>query len=360
MTVYKNQIVSLSLLALLTAGCSEKNEEKATGPRPVLVTMTEVVVGVTEELEGTVGRIESKAQPLVAAEIDGRITHIDAEIGDTVVIGDQLAQIDPEDYRLSQRSAQSDVDRINAMIKQQQRLVDRYLKLREDEFFAENTLDAASSELDVLKKQRSSALDRLSQAKRNLSRASVSAPLSGEISERLVNEGDYVKRGNPLFRLSTDQYLRVVLPYPESLADRLHPGLLVRLESATAVGTRIEVAVTEIRPTIGNFNHAVDVIVDMPNPGSWRPGGTINGELVMNRIENALLIPEPSVVLRPQGHVVYILNDALNSVEERLVETGVLSKDLLEVHSGLNAGDKVVVDGAGFLTGGAVVSVQQR
>ena len=98
----------------------------------------------------------------------------------------------------------------------------------------------------------------------------------------------------------------------------------------------------------------------MPNPGSWRPGGTINGELVMNRIENALLIPEPSVVLRPQGHVVYILNDALNSVEERLVETGVLSKDLLEVHSGLNPGDKVVVDGAGFLTGGAVVSVQQR
>ena len=197
-------------------GCSEEVEEKTAGPRPVLVTMTEVIIGVTEELEGTVGRIESKAQPLVAAEIDGRITHINAEIGDTVKIGDQLAQIDPEDYRLSQRSAQSDVDRINAMIKQQQRLVDRYLKLREDEFFAENTLDAASSELDVLKKQRSSALNRLSQAKRNLSRASVSAPLSGEISERLVNEGDYVKRGNSLFRLSTDQYLRVVLPYPEA------------------------------------------------------------------------------------------------------------------------------------------------
>ena len=135
---------------------------------------------------------------------------------------------------------------------------------------------------------------------------------------------------------------------------------MVRLESATAVGTRLEVAVTEIRPTIGNFNHAVDVIVDMPNPGNWRPGGTINGELVMNRIENAVLIPETSVVLRPQGHVVYVLNDEMNSVEERLVETGVLSKDLLEIYSGLSAGDKVVVDGAGFLTGGAVVSVQQR
>ncbi|MBL4622248.1 MAG: efflux RND transporter periplasmic adaptor subunit [Immundisolibacteraceae bacterium] len=358
--MYKKQIVCLSLVAALAAGCSEDVEEKAAGPRPVLVTMTEVVIGVTEDLEGTVGRIESKAEPLVAAEIDGRITHIDAEIGDTVTAGDKLAQIDPEDYRLSHRSAQSDVDRINAMIKQQQRLVDRYLKLREDEFFAENTLDAASSELDILKKQRSSALNRLSQAKRNLSRASVTAPLSGEISERLVNEGDYVKRGNPLFRISTDQYLRVVLPYPETLADRLHPGLIVRLESATAVGTRVEVAVTEIRPTIGHFNHAIDVIIDMPNPGNWRPGGTINGELVMNRIENAVLVPETSVVLRPQGHVVYLLNEAMNRVEERLVETGVLSMDLLEVVSGLSAGDKVVVDGAGFLTGGAVVTVQQR
>ena len=360
MTVYKKRIVCLSLLAVMIAGCGDDVEQKATGPRPVLVTMTEVVIGVTEDLEGTVGRIESKAEPLVSAEIDGRITRIDAEIGDTVALGDALAQIDPEDYRLSHQSAQADVDRINAMIKQQQRLVDRYLKLREDEFFAENTLDAASSELDVLKKQRSSALNRLSQAKRNLARAAVTSPLSGEVSERLVNLGDYVKRGNPLFRISTDEYLRVILPYPESLADRLHPGLLVRLESATAFGTRLEVAVTEIRPTIGNFNHAVDVIVDMPNPGNWRPGGTINGELVMNRIDNAVLIPETSVVLRPAGHVVYVLNDALNSVEERLVETGILSKNLLEVTKGLQAGDKVVVDGAGFLTGGAVVSVQQR
>ena len=360
MTVYKNRIVCLSLLAVMIAGCGDDVEQKASGPRPVLVTMTEVVIGVTEDLEGTVGRIESKAEPLVSAEIDGRITRIDAEIGDTVALGDALAQIDPEDYRLSHQSAQADVDRINAMIKQQQRLVDRYLKLREDEFFAENTLDAASSELDVLKKQRSSALNRLSQAKRNLARAAVTSPLSGEVSERLVNLGDYVKRGNPLFRISTDEYLRVILPYPEALADRLHPGLLVRLESATAFGTRLEVAVTEIRPTIGNFNHAVDVIIDMPNPGNWRPGGTINGELVMNRIDNAVLIPETSVVLRPAGHVVYLLNDALNSVEERLVETGILSKNLLEVTKGLQAGDKVVVDGAGFLTGGAVVSVQQR
>ena len=131
--MYKKRIVSLSLLALMIAGCGDDVEQKATGPRPVLVTMTEVVIGVTEDLEGTVGRIESKAEPLVSAEIDGRITRIDAEIGATVALGDPLAQIDPEDYRLSHQSAQADVDRIVAMIRQQQRLVDRYLKLRADE-----------------------------------------------------------------------------------------------------------------------------------------------------------------------------------------------------------------------------------
>ncbi len=325
-----------------------------------MITMTEAVSGTIEDLETTVGRIESKAEPLVAAEIDGRVTHIDAEIGDSVAMGDLLARIDPEDYRLSLQSTESDVARLNAMIEQQQRLVNRYLKLREDEFFAENTLDAASSELAVLKKQKAAAMTRMTQAKRNLVRADVTAPLAGKISERLVNEGDYVKRGNPLFRISTADYLRVVLPYPEALADRLKPGQLVRLESATASGTRVEVPVGEIRPTIGNFNHAVDIIIDLPNPGNWRAGGTINGELVMRKIDDAVLIPETSVVLRPAGHVVYVLNESLDSVEERLVETGVLSEDLLEIRSGLKPGERVAVDGAGFLTDGAVVSVQQR
>jgi len=55
-----------------------------------------------------------------------------------------------------------------------------------------------------------------------------------------------------------------------------------------------------------------------------------------------------------------VLNESLDSVEERLVETGVLSEDLLEIRSGLKPGERVAVDGAGFLTNGAVVSVQQR
>lgn len=358
--MHKKTALILLLCSVFLTACGDDAGQKVVGPRPVLITMFEALSGVTEELEVTVGRIESKAEPLVAAEIDGRITRIYAEVGTKVAAGDSLARIDPEDYRLSLQSAQSEVGRLNAMIEQQQRLVNRYLKLREDEFFAENTLDAALSELDVLKKQKISAVTRLTQAERNLTRADVGAPLSGEISERLVNEGDYVKRGNPLFRISTDDYLRIVLPYPEELADRLRTGLTVRLESATAFGTRIEAQVTEIRPTIGDFNHAVDLIVDMPNPGNWRAGGTINGELVMKTIDDAVLIPETSVVLRPSGHVVYVLNDDLTSVEERLVETGVLTNDLLEIRSGLTAGEKVALDGAGFLTGGAAVNVQQR
>ena len=356
----KRTSLLLSAIAFVLAGCSDDVAKGPTGPRPVLITTFETTSGRTEEVEVTVGRIESKAEPLVAAEVDGRITHIHAEIGDQVAAGASLARIDPEDYRLALQSARSEVGRLSSMIEQQQRLVNRYLKLREDEFFAENTLDEASSQLEVLKKQRMSAQTRLEQAERNLSRAEVVSPLNGEISERLVNEGDYVKRGNPLFRISTDEYLRIVLPYPEKLADRLEPGKLVRLESATALGVRVEAAVSEIRPTIGDISHAVDVIIDMPNPGNWRAGGTINGELVVDVIEQAVMVPETSVVLRPVGHVVYVLNDEQNTVEERLVETGILADDLLEIRSGLVAGEIVARDGAGFLSGGAAVAIQQR
>ena len=70
--------------------------------------------------------------------------------------------------------------------------------------------------------------------------------------------------------------------------------------------------------------------------------------------ENAIMVPQVSVVRRPAGDVVYVIDAGM--AEERLIERGLRNGSLVEVRSGLTGGERVAVDGAGFLTHGTRVT----
>jgi hypothetical protein len=84
-------------------------------------------------------------------------------------------------------------------------------------------------------------------------------------------------------------------------------------------------------------------------------GGTVNAEVITATRPEALVVPEQSVVLRPAGKVVYVVADG--RARQRPVETGYRRDGLVEIERGLSAGDVVAVEGAGFLTDGAPVTV---
>jgi RND family efflux transporter MFP subunit len=184
----------------------------------------------------------------------------------------------------------------------------------------------------------------------------VLAPVGGAVAARMVNEGDYVGVGTPIVRLSTNQLLRITLPYPESLAEVLRPGLPVRLRSPAAPDAVVEGTVSEIRPTVGVSNQALLVLVDLPNPGGWKPGASVDGEVILERRQQALTVPETAVVLRPAGPTVYVIEG--DKAHAAVVRPGVYRDGRVEILSGLDAGAEVAVDGAGFLSDGAAVRVQ--
>ena len=95
------------------------------------------------------------------------------------------------------------------------------------------------------------------------------------------------------------------------------------------------------------------------NDGSFRGGGSVNGRIVLAVREKALTVPEQSVVLRPAGKVVYVLaeQDGKLVAQQRPVETGVRQDGYYEVIKGLQPGERVAVDGAGFLTNNATVAL---
>ncbi|HCZ47524.1 MAG TPA: efflux RND transporter periplasmic adaptor subunit [Gammaproteobacteria bacterium] len=338
----------------LLGGCGPQ-ETGSVKPPGILITAEPVMSAPVETVEASVGQVESLVEPVVAAEVAGRVLTVEVEVGDTVRKGQPLVVLDSEDYRLRRGAARAEIGRLEALIGQQERLVARYETLAKSDFFAKNALDDAQAQLKALRSQLAAARTQLSEAERNLARGRVLAPVDAGVAARMVNEGDYVGVGTPLLRLSTDQLLRVTLPYPEALADVLRSGLPVRLRSPAVPDTVVEGTVTEIRPTVGMANRALLVLVDLPNPGGWKPGASVDGEVILDRRDQALLVPETAVVMRPAGPTVYLVED--DRARAVVVQTGVYQDGQVEILAGLEAGALVAVDGAGFLSDGAAVRV---
>lgn len=343
---------------LLLTACGK--EDAVVQPERPAVLITTAVVGrqVVEETESSLGRLESNRDPRIAAEVPGRVVSVAVDAGETVREGQVLARLDEQDYRLAVDRANADVRRLESLIAQQQRQVERYQQLVKENFFSANALDEIVTQLAGTREQLAAARIQLAQARQNLGRTAVKAPLAGVIAERLVSVGDYVGAGSPLFHLSTDQTLQVILPYPETLGNRLEVGQALRLHVPMAPEERVEVPITEIRPIVGTQNRAVEVLAEIRNPGNWRVGGSITGEVVLARREGAVVIPPLALVHRPSGTVVYVIKD--DQAVERAVTPGVRAPDFVEIIEGLEGNEIIAVEGASYLSEGAKVRQAQE
>lgn len=345
---------------VVVAACDKKTEDqKASGSsanRGTLITVVTVQKQAIERVQESIGRIESDSSPLVAAEAPGRVVKIMAEPGQRVSQGQVLAEMDARDAKIVRDIAQTEVQRLQTVIANQERLIQRYEKLAGDKFISATQLDDATSHLGTLREQLAGARSQLAGAEHSLGKTRIVAPVAGAIEQRLVSVGDYVDRGKPLFHITANQKLRIYLPFPEDMSALLRRGMPIRLVSATAPEKNIETAITDIRPAVSTSSHALEAIVEMANPGGWKPGGSVKGVLVLEKRAQVVVVPEQSLVLRPAGEVVYVIKGGVAG--QRIVQTGHRSNGNVEIVSGVVPGDVIAFDGAAFLTDKARVTIK--
>lgn len=330
--------------------------KKPAGTLATLVTTTQVESRAIEIRERTVGRLENLVDPTVRAEVAGRIVRVMAPVGKAVRKGDVLAELDPVDFEIQARADAAEAARLAALLANQERVVQRQQQLVEQRFISQNALEDALAQRDALREQLAAARARAEAGKRALGKARVLAPIDGRVETQIVAVGDYVKVGDPLVKLVGTRELRAHLPFPESAGPRLRVGQQVRLSSPFAPGRVVMGTISDIRPTVTETSRALDVLVRFSLPDeSLLGGGTVDAEVVTATRPDALVVPEQSVVLRPAGKVVYVVADG--RARQRPVETGARREGMVEIERGLTAGEVVAVDGAGFLTDGAPVTV---
>ena len=342
--------------ALLAAGCGDRPAEKKGAP-PVLITVTQAQTVTLEIAERTLGTLESADDPRIGAEIAGRIVEVAVRAGEAVAKGQVLARIDATDAGHQAAADSAESARLEALLAQQERVLARQAELVRQNFISRNALDEATAQRDALRHQLAGARARAGLSRNNVGKTHIVAPFAGVIEEQTIAVGDYVKLGDPLFRLVSNARLRAHLPFPESAAPRLRVGMPVRVTSPLAPGGGIQGTIEDIRPTIGEGSRAIDVIARLDNPGALKAGGSVDAAVITGRRERAVVVPEQAVVLRPAGKVVYLVADG--RARQQVVDTGNKQGGLVEIAGGLQGGETVAQDGAGFLSDGAAVNVRE-
>lgn len=356
------RLVGLAMAAALgLAGCdrsansAKSGEPKRAGPPPTLITVAKAERRTLEVTEDAVGTLENVIDPRVGAEVAGKVVRVLATQGQSVKQGQLLAEIDPVEFQIQGRTDEAEVARITSLLGQQDRLLERQQKLVQQGFISQNALDDALAQRNALREQLVAARSRGESTKNSLRKTRVIAPINGRVQDQIVAEGDFVKVGDPLFQLIGTQSLVAHLPFPENALARIKVGMPVRISSPLAPDHVVNAKVDDIRPAVTASSRSLDVIVKFNTDERLRGGGTVNAAIVTAQKPDVLMVPEQSVVLRPAGKVVYVV--AEGKVEQRVVEAGIRKDGLVEILKGLDGGETIALDGAGFLTNGAPVAL---
>lgn len=343
---------------LILSGCGDEGDvtrSRAANATPV--TTARAVERRVEVTERSIGRLQAPTTPAIAAETAGRVTKINFDAGMAVDVGDIIAELDDAVQRSNVRAQSANVERLVVLRENQERTAARFEDLVVKDSAAQSLLDDAVAAHKALAAQLEEARARLADATRDLDRTRIRSPLPGIIQAKRVSVGDFVVGGQPLFDVVATDRLRAVAPFPETASSDLQIGQKVYIELVRSPSSRLESAISEIRPQIGLANRAVDVIVELAQTAGWRPGSSVAVSVVVEAREQSVTVPSESVVRRPVGNVVYLV--ASESVRQVPVDIGVRTVEWTEVLRGLQAGDIVVRDGAGFLTDGTAVEIRE-
>lgn len=199
-------------------------------------------------------------------------------------------------------------------------------------------------------------------AVRRLEEATIRAPVSGVIAERLHEAGDRVKDGDQLFRLVNTQELEFEATVPSEYVADVKVGAPATLAVTGQEGTGVTARVARVNATADAATRQVKVYVKVPNgQGRIVAGLFASGRVVTHEVKDALAVPSAGVRRDPQG-ATYVLVVAQGKVERRDVTVGFTDEvqGLVEIKTGLQEGDIAVVGPVEGLKVGDLVEIVTR
>jgi len=388
--------VTLPFLLAASIGCGTgvkgESSEAGAAPPPMAVASAAAVERPIRRFLEVTGTLAAQEEAEVAAEVQGRVIATPVERGTRVAEGDALIRIaaaemeaqaaeadanaaqivgrlglsDGSDFAVDKvpevANARANLDLAEGDFARAQMLFDRKLLSKAD-------FDQRSAQAEVARRQydiaRNGALQqyqaligaraRVSLAKKALADTVVRSPFTGVVGQRLVSVGDYVTRGTKIASVMRTNPMRVNLTVPEQFSTEVAVGRSVSLDVNAAPGQRFEGHVRFVSPALQADSRTLVVEALVANDaGVLKPGSFATARIEQGSERPGILVPKSAVRTVSGTSRVYVIDG--ERAEERIITVGQSVDDLVEITTGLKAGEHVATTNVEKLSDGARVT----
>jgi len=316
---------------------------KALVPPPETVSSAIVRQEKWQDTLTAIGSISAAQGVMITPDIPGTVREISFDAGAIVQKGDLLVRLDTssEEAQLRSVDAQVELARITA---------ERERALRKENMVSQSELDSAEAAL----KQYKANADTI---RATIEKKTIRAPFAGQVKERTVTQGQYLKVQTPVMVIVNIDPLRVRLKVPEKMAAWVHEGQEVAVTVEAYADRTFKGKVTRINPSVDQQTRSFEVEALIENHDSaLKPGFFAKAVIQSNNVTSALFVPQDALLYVYGVYKVFVIED--NRLKEKEVKLGERAGDEVEITEGLREGERVALPAKGQeLRDGAAVEV---
>ncbi len=345
---FKAAVMTALLSAFVMTGCKDQESRAdmagitAQAPAiPVAVTVVEPVS--IRDVIFLPGETEAYEDVQVAANTSGRVEWIGPREGQIVKKGDQLAKIDVSALKASLEHAQAAYELADDLYQRRRRLYDNKIIAREE-------LDQSGTQLKL------AAAD-LEQIKVRYNHGFPKSPVTGIVNHLYLEVGEYAEAGKPIANIVNIDRIKINVQVPELDVRYVKKGQKtpIRIDAFAELMLTGTVDFVALKADPATKTFLVRSLIENP-AHDIRPGMIGRVAFVRRTIPAALAAPLFAVVDKGGERIVFIEKDGL--AESRIISIGVIEGDRVQITSGLNAGDHLIVKGHTEVEDGMRVIVQ--
>lgn len=375
----KNYSLGFALIALIilqACGGNSGQQQNYPGARGQQGTSVETRTVAQQDISRQIrsfGTVQAQDIVQVTPQVSNRITRIYADLGDTVRQGEALAKIYDNTLQEQVQQAQAQVEQGRAAFLRDSAQYARQQQLYERDLISKSELDNARATLENSRAQLQSAQATLAQNRENQGNTVIRSPVYGVVISRNIAQGDLASSGQVAFEIGnlTGFETRVYLPLEEWKS--VEVGQQVNFSLSSEEESSAQGRVTRISPRLDPTTGLGEVVITFTEKGSSiYQGGLVETVINVETRENTVVVPRSALVenvqtlIEPESNTIQIertytafvvQNDSM--AIKRDLTLGIEQGDQIEVLSGLQAGDQIVITGQTSLEDSSKVRIAQ-
>ncbi|MEY2341168.1 efflux RND transporter periplasmic adaptor subunit [Acidithiobacillus sp. IBUN Pt1247-S3] len=335
----KQLLIAGMVLSLGLAGCGQKPPHTAAAEKSVQAQTLTLAAGKGQGYETVPGTVMASQQIQLGSRLSGYLLGLQVHVGQQVRAGQLLFQVDPADVDNQVAQAQAGLAQAEANFADAQSNYDRFHKLYDAQAIPQKQWDQVRSQYQMAKAQVAAARAGTGSAAAQLRYARVTAPFSGVITEKYMQNGDLVAPGHPVLSLANPQQLEIDCSVGSAAFATLRVGQQL---SVINDGKTLAATVRDLVPVADPITHSHLVKLVLPAESNVQAGAFVQVEIPLVGVTTTLRIPREALLNRAGIPGVFVVNQK-GVAEYRMVRPGQIVGEQMEILAGLSAGERIVV-----------------